>query len=164
MLVQKGKRPAADSPSSDESGDAQRRYMLRSGGWHLAACPINPEQGLVITRPRLQDLRLVLPSAGCDSAGPSTSEQIKSGHVDDQGTPVLPVEQQHSVLRQHWVEEGNVEWHLWRIHCNELGHAGMDKTWSEVQRQLYGCTQQLCRAYVVSCGCAERKGSGAGRK
>uniref|UniRef100_A0A061R136 Uncharacterized protein n=1 Tax=Tetraselmis sp. GSL018 TaxID=582737 RepID=A0A061R136_9CHLO len=59
---------------------------------------------------------------------------------------------------QIWVHEDNVEWYLWHIHSLQLGHAGMDRTWAEVQQQLYGCTQNLCRAYVVACRCGQNKG------
>eukprot|EP00193_Tetraselmis_chui_P014353 CAMPEP_0177789024 /NCGR_PEP_ID=MMETSP0491_2-20121128/22486_1 /TAXON_ID=63592 /ORGANISM="Tetraselmis chuii, Strain PLY429" /LENGTH=335 /DNA_ID=CAMNT_0019310775 /DNA_START=59 /DNA_END=1067 /DNA_ORIENTATION=- len=69
----------------------------------------------------------------------------------------IPEKNGQGFHKQVWVHEGNVEQYLWHIHHRQLNHAGMDKTWAEVQKQLYGCTQSLCRVYVVSCQCVQTK-------
>jgi len=114
--------------------------MLRQGNWDVMLCDTSGET--VLARPWTAE-------------GKASSASAESPSGRGSVPPVAVAEDQRP---QVWVHEGNVEWHLWRIHAKSLQHAGMDKTWSEVQRQLYGCTQNLCRTYVVSCGCAENRG------
>jgi len=73
------------------------------------------------------------------------------------GRPVLTRQNVGGGLLQIWVYEGNVERYLWEIHSKQLGHAGMDRTWAEVQGRLYGCTQSICRQYIAVCPCSQAK-------
>eukprot|EP00873_Tetraselmis_striata_P004616 jgi/Tetstr1/424880/TSEL_015375.t1 len=81
------------------------------------------------------------------------------------GAPILSrCAPERGGIKQVWASEDNVEHYLWDIHNRQLNHGGMDKTWAAVQQQLYGCTQSLCRVYVVSCQCVQKKTRNPKRK